>query len=49
MKIDCTQATSLTMAFCKLMIEAQGGTLGVEDEFTRASYVWFTLSAAPAQ
>jgi DNA-binding response OmpR family regulator len=42
-------ATSLTMAFCKLMIEAQGGTLGVEGEFTRASYVWFTLPAAPAQ
>lgn len=41
--------TSLAMAFCKVMVEAQGGAFGVEDEFAHGNCIWFTLPAAPAR
>lgn len=42
-------ATSLAMAYCKLMVEAQGGDLGMEDESAQVRCIWFTLPAVATQ
>ncbi|MEI7911167.1 MAG: hybrid sensor histidine kinase/response regulator [Verrucomicrobiota bacterium] len=36
----------LDLLFCKLAIEAQGGTMGVEDEHGQGGNFWFTLPTA---
>ena len=43
---DHPPSTGLGLAFCKLAVEAQAGTLGVDSPPAQGSTFWFTLPAA---
>lgn len=45
-KSGMARSTGIGLTFCKLIIEAHGGHIGVESEVGKGTGIWFTLPAA---
>lgn len=48
-ELGFTRSTGLGLTFCKLVVEAHDGTLGVDSEIDHGSTFWFTLPKSSSQ
>jgi signal transduction histidine kinase len=48
-KSGMARSTGIGLTFCKLIVEAHGGDIGVESELGRGTTIWFTLPTLSKQ